>query len=388
MEQRNKQYIGVRIWNNKNVGQADGYGKRLPHSAEEGFLMEKIQIKGLKHDIDDNFLGVKTVSDLNRLVASDSFRELVQLSEAYQDKRLIEITNLITEKKKRVILIAGPSGSGKTTTAKKLCIQLKVNGLAPLYLGTDDYFVERENTPLDKNGKRNYEDLEAVDVELFNRNINELLSGEIADLPVFDFMDGKKIFGTRSTKIESNQPIVIEGIHALNDELTREIANEEKFKIFVCPITAIHIEDNAGVDPIDHRMLRRMVRDNKYRGHSAQQTIDMWPSVRRGENKNIFPFENQADINVNTSHIYEIPILKKYAWPLLAAIERDEPEFAEARKMMDFLDEFESYPDDDVIPNDSILREFIGGSTFTEADPAKNKKMKTDDKELYCHFRY
>ena len=350
--------------------------------------MEKIQIKGLQHDIENNFLGVKKVSDLNRVIEDGSFRELVHLSEAYQDKRLVEIANMITAQKKRVVLIAGPSSSGKTTTAKKLCIQLKVNGLTPLYLGTDDYFVEREDTPLDEDGKRNYEDLEAVDVELFNRNINELLSGEESDLPVFDFMTGHKQFGTRLTKIEPDQPIVIEGIHALNDQLTSEIAADEKFKIFVCPITAIHIEDDAGVEPINHRMLRRMVRDNKFRGHSAKETIDMWQSVRRGENKNIFPFEKQADVNVNTSHIYEIPILKKYAWPLLAAIGKEEKEFAEARKLMDFLDEFDSYPDDDIVPNDSILREFIGGSTFSEADPAKNKKINTGDGELYKHFRY
>lgn len=350
--------------------------------------MKKIQIAGLQHNIDDNFLGVKNVSDLNRVVCDGSFKELVLLSEAYQDKRLVEIANMITEQKKRVILIAGPSSSGKTTIAKKLCIQLRVNGMSPLYLGTDDYFVDRENIPLDADGKRNYEDLEAVDVALFNRNINELLNGEMADLPAFDFMAGKKIFGTRRTTIEKKQPIVIEGIHALNGELTREIAEEEKFKIFVCPVTAIHIEDNAGVEPIDHRMLRRMVRDNKYRGHSAQSTIDMWRSVRKGENKNIFPFEKDAEVKVNTSHIYEIPILKKYAWPLLCAIDIESPVFDEARQLMDFLDEFESYEDDDVIPNDSILREFIGGSIFTEADPAKNKKIKTDDGELYRHFRY
>ncbi|MBR6473392.1 MAG: nucleoside kinase [Firmicutes bacterium] len=328
----------------------------------------------LQHNMRNNFLGVKTPEDLNKVIEDGDFRELVQLSEAYQDKRIVEIAQRIYDQKNRVVLIAGPSSSGKTTTAKKLCTQLKVLGLDPLYMGTDDYFVEREQTPLDENGKYNFEDLDAVDVELFNENIIGLLKGQEVDLPTFNFMTGHKEYGKRITTIKRSQIIVIEGIHALNDELTPHIRQHQKFKIFVCPVTALKVSKESGVDPIDHRMLRRMVRDNQFRGHSAKATIDNWPSVRRGEDKNIFPFRDQAHEAFNTSHIYEIPILKKYAEPLLKTIKPEEPEFEMASKMLKFLSEFDVYNDDGVVPNDSIIREFIGGSAYAAEDPETGKK--------------
>ena len=241
-------------------------------------------------------------------------------------------------------------------------------------MGTDDYFVEREETPLDENGKYNFEDLDAVDVELFNSNIISLLKGEEVDLPTFNFMTGHKEYGKRITSIKRSQIIVIEGIHALNDELTPQIRQHQKFKIFVCPVTALRVSNESGVDPIDHRMLRRMVRDYQFRGHSAKATIDNWPSVRRGEDKNIFPFRDQAHEAFNTSHIYEIPILKKHAEPLLRSIKADEPEYEVAQKMLKFLSEFDVYEDDSVVPNDSIIREFIGGSTYASEDPMTGKK--------------
>lgn len=328
----------------------------------------------LQHKMSKNFLGVQTPEDLNRVIEEGDFKELVQLSEAYQDKRIVEIAQQIYDGKHRVVLIAGPSSSGKTTTAKKLCTQLKVLGLDPLYMGTDDYFVEREETPLDENGKYNFEDLDAVDVELFNSNIIALLKGQEVDLPTFNFMTGHKEYGKRITSIKRSQIIVIEGIHALNDELTPQIRQHQKFKIFVCPVTALKVSKESGVDPIDHRMLRRMVRDFQFRGHSAKATIDNWPSVRRGEEKNIFPFKDSADVAFNTSHIYEIPILKKHAEPLLKSIKEDEPEYEVASKMLKLLDEFDVYEDDSVVPNDSIIREFIGGSTYAEDDPETGKK--------------
>ena len=336
--------------------------------------MTKASDLKLQHKMSKSFMGVQTPADLNKVIEEGSFKELVQISEAYQDKRIVEIAQQIFDEKHRVVLIAGPSSSGKTTTAKKLCTQLKVLGLDPLYMGTDDYFVEREETPLDENGKYNFEDLDAVDVDLFNRNIISLLKGEEVDLPTFNFLTGHKEFGKRITSIKRSQIIVIEGIHALNDELTPQIRQHQKFKIFVCPVTALKVSKESGVDPIDHRMLRRMVRDHQFRGHSAKATIDNWPSVRRGEEKNIFPFRDQADVAFNTSHIYEIPILKKHAEPLLKSIKEDEPEYEVASKMLTFLSEFDSYDDDSVVPNDSIIREFIGGSTYAQEDPESGKK--------------
>ena len=336
--------------------------------------MAKVSEFKLQHKMSKSFLGVQTPEDLKRVIDEGNFRELVQISEAYQDKRIVEIAQQIYDGKHRVVLIAGPSSSGKTTTAKKLCTQLKVLGLDPLYMGTDDYFVEREQTPLDENGKYNFEDLDAVDVELFNDNIIGLLKGREVDLPTFNFMTGHKEYGKRITSIKRSQIIVIEGIHALNDELTPHIRQHQKFKIFVCPVTALKVSKESGVDPMDHRMLRRMVRDYQFRGHSAKATIDNWPSVRKGEEKNIFPFKDSADVAFNTSHIYEIPILKRHAEPLLKSIKADEPEFEVASKMLKFLEEFPVYDDDSVVPNDSIIREFIGGSTFAAEDPETGKK--------------
>ena len=336
--------------------------------------MAKVSEFKLQHKMSKSFLGVQTPEDLKRVIDEGNFRELVQISEAYQDKRIVEIAQQIYDGKHRVVLIAGPSSSGKTTTAKKLCTQLKVLGLDPLYMGTDDYFVEREQTPLDENGKYNFEDLDAVDVELFNDNIIGLLKGREVDLPTFNFMTGHKEYGKRITSIKRSQIIVIEGIHALNDELTPHIRQHQKFKIFVCPVTALKVSKESGVDPMDHRMLRRMVRDYQFRGHSAKATIDNWPSVRKGEEKNIFPFKDSADVAFNTSHIYEIPILKRHAEPLLKSIKADEPEFEVASKMLKFLEEFPVFDDDSVVPNDSIIREFIGGSTFAAEDPETGKK--------------
>ena len=273
---------------------------------------------------------------------------------------------MITRRKKRIVLIAGPSSSGKTTFARRLCIQLKVNGLNPLYLGTDDYFVERTNTPLDEYGEHDYENLGAVDIELFNSNMNDLLAGREVDLPEFDFMEGKKTFGKRITKIKQTQPIVIEGIHALNGDLTPYIDDGEKFRIYISPFTQLNIDRHNRIPTTDARMLRRLVRDYQYRGHSAQSTISSWPKVRAGEDKNIFPYNDQADVLFNSVHIYELAVLKKYAEPLLKDIKEDEPEYSEAVRMLKFLRFFRTIEDDSIIVNNSIIREFIGGSIFVD----------------------
>ena len=311
-------------------------------------------------------MGIDYVSDLNRKIDEGKFTDLIQLSEALHERRIVEIADMITKGHKRIILIAGPSSSGKTTFARRLCIQLRVNGLEPLYMGTDDYFVEREHTPLDEYGEKNYEDLDAVDIKLFNSNMNDLLAGKTVDLPTFNFITGKKEYGKRITSIKSSQPIVIEGIHALNEALTSELPEEEKFKIYISPLTQLNIDSHNRIVTTDHRMIRRMVRDYKYRGHSAQSTISSWPKVRAGEDKNIFPFSNEADVLFNSVHLYEICVLKKYAVPLLEAITPEEPEYGDAVRMLNFLRFFKTVEDDSAIVNNSILREFIGGSVFVD----------------------
>lgn len=312
----------------------------------------------------DQLLDVNYVTDLNEKIENGKYRELIQLSEALHEKKIAEIADMIKKQHKRIVLIAGPSSSGKTTFARRLCIQLKVNGLNPLYMGTDDYFVEREETPLDEHGEKDYENLESVDIQLFNDNMNDLLAGKEVDLPEFDFLKGHKTFGKRITKISATQPIVIEGIHALNETLTAQIPKSEKFKIYISPLTQLNIDAHNRIPTTDERMLRRMVRDNLYRGHNAQSTIREWPKVRAGEDINIFPYSGEADVLFNSYHVYEIAVLKKYAEPLLRQITPEEPEYAEAVRMLKFLRFFKTINDDSMIVNNSIIREFIGGSIF------------------------
>ena len=309
-------------------------------------------------------LGISFVSDLNEKIKNGQHKELIQLSEALHEKKTAEIADMITKSKKRIVLIAGPSSSGKTTFAKRLCIQLRVNGKAPLYLSTDDYFVERGATPFDENGEPDYEGLGAIEVHMFNEHMNALLRGEEVDIPTFDFINGTKVFGKRISKIRSSQPIVIEGIHALNDAMTPEIERSEKFKIYISPFTQLNIDNHNRIPVTDGRMLRRMVRDFQFRGHSAQGTIAEWKKVRAGEDKNIFPYSNEADVFFNSAHVYELAVLKKYAEPLLSAIRHDEPEYCEAVRLLKFLRFFETVEDDSIIVNNSIMREFIGGSIF------------------------
>ena len=344
---------------------------RFPHPSNPDVIPEYVDEKMLYKTFGEQsrwgkLMGINYVSDLNKKIEEGGFKEIVQLSEALHEKRIVEIADMIVKQKKRIILIAGPSSSGKTTFAQRLCIQLRVNGLQPLYMGTDDYFVEREETPLDEYGEKDYENLGAVDIHLFNQNINDLLAGRTVDMPSFNFLTGKKEYGRRITSIKGSQPIVIEGIHALNEKLTEELPQEQKFKIYISPLTQLNIDSHNRIVTTDHRMLRRMVRDFKYRGHSAQNTIASWPKVRAGEDKNIFPYSNEADVLFNSVHLYELCVLKKYAEPLLEAITPEEPEYSDAARMLDFLRFFRTVEDDSAIVNNSILREFIGGSVFVE----------------------
>lgn len=306
------------------------------------------------------------LDDFNRIVKKGGVKELILLSEALHEKKIAEIADEITNKGKRIVLIAGPSSSGKTTFARRLCIQLRVNGLQPLYMGTDDYFVNRVDTPRDEDGNYNYEGLDAIDVDLFNSNMNDLLAGKKVDLPEYDFHEGVKNFGKRIISISESQPIVIEGIHALNTKLTAQIDDSHKYKIYISPLTQMNIDIHNRVPSTDGRMLRRMVRDYKYRDHTAAMTIDAWPKVRAGENDNIFPYTNEADVLFNSNLCYETALLKKYVEPLLEEIEPDSPQYSEAQRLLEFLKFYEVIEEDRYVPNNSIMREFIGGSVFTE----------------------
>lgn len=342
---------------------------RFPHPSAPDRILEFVDETKLYQAFGEannwgKLMGISYVGDLNEKIINGQYREIIQISEALHEKKIAQIADMIQQQKKRIILIAGPSSSGKTTFARRLCIQLKVNGLDPLYMGTDDYFVERDMTPLDQNGEPNFEDIESLDIGLFNADMNGLLKGETVDLPTFDFKDGKKIFGQRVTKAKKDQPIVIEGIHGLNKHLTEQIDSNEKFKIYISPLTSLGIDDHNRIPTTDARMLRRLVRDYQFRGKMAQGTIDEWPKVRAGEDKNIFPFNGEADVLFNSVHIYELAVLKKYADPLLKSIGENEPQYAEARRMLKFLRFFQTIEDDSIIVNNSIIREFVGGSIF------------------------
>ena len=307
---------------------------------------------------------VSNAADLNILVKQKNCKDLILLSEALHEKRIAEIAEQIRESGKRIVLIAGPSSSGKTSFAKRLCIQMRVIGLKPLYLGTDDYFHERDETPVLENGEKDFESLRAIDTVLFNNQMNDLLKGKWVDLPEFDFKEGKKVYGHRITSISSTQPIVIEGIHGLNPAMTEGIPDDQKYRIYISPLTQLNIDDHNRVPTTDARMLRRIVRDHLFRGYGALETIHAWPSVRAGEEQYIFPYNSLADTFFNSHCLYELSVLKKYAKPLLETIPEDVPEYPEARRMLEFLGCFNEMEDDSIIPNNSIMREFIGGSVL------------------------
>ena len=312
----------------------------------------------------EKLCGISLARDLNQAIEKGQEKELIALSEALHEKKIAEIAEMIHHRGKRIILIAGPSSSGKTSFAKRLCIQLRVIGLKPLYLGTDDYFIDRKDLPVGPDGKKDLESLHAVDINLFTSQMNDLLAGKKVDLPTFEFVQGIKEYGKRITSIEAGQPIVIEGIHALNPALTEDIPEDVKFRIYISPLTQLNLDEHHRVPTTDARMLRRLVRDYRTRGRSAAETIDDWPSVRPGEEVNIFPYNSQADVFFNSQAIYELAVLKKYAEPLLKGIKVSQPEYSEAQRMLEFLSFFVPLKDESCIANNSIVREFIGGSVL------------------------
>ena len=313
-----------------------------------------------------NLMGINFVDDLNNKVNNNEYQKLFLLQEALHEKRISNIADIIKKEKRRVVLICGPSSSGKTTFSKRLCIQLEVNGLKTLYLGTDDYFEEKDNKPIDENGEIDLESIKAVDTDLFVSNLKDLLANKETDLPTFDFINSTKVFGKRITKIDDDTVIVIEGIHSLNKILTEGIDDKDKFKIYISPFTPIGIDHHNRIPTTDARMLRRLVRDNQFRGRSASTIIQEWKKVRKSENVNIFPYNSEADVFFNSNCIYELAVLKKYAEPLLKQITRDKEEYAEARRMLNFLRYVTAIDDDSDIVNNSIIREFIGGSIIVK----------------------
>lgn len=311
-----------------------------------------------------DMLGVDNVGALNDCIAKGDIGELILVQEALLEKNIAEIAEQIAaDRKKKLIMIAGPSSSGKTTTSHRLSIQLRAHGLKPHPIPVDDYFVDRERTPRDKNGDYNFECLEAIDVEQFNKDMNALLAGETVELPTYNFKTGKREYKGNCKQLGRDDILVIEGIHCLNDKLSHSLPKESKFKIYVSALTQLNVDEHNRIATTDGRLIRRMVRDARTRGVDARSTIARWPSVRRGEEENIFPFQEEADVMLNSAMIYELAVLKQYAEPLLFGIPKDVPEYTEAKRLLKFLDYFVPVTSE-MIPINSILREFIGGGCF------------------------
>ncbi len=309
-------------------------------------------------------LDVSYVANLNNKIEEGLAGEFIKIAEALHEKKIAKIADIITEQGKRVVLIAGPSSSGKTTFANRLKIQLRVNGLRPVTLSTDDYFVNREMTPRDENGEYDFDSIEALDIEMFNKDLKDILDEEEVNLPTFNFQTGHREYGDKKIKIDDDQIVIIEGIHGLNEKLTEDVLKKDKYKIYISALTQLNIDSHNRIPTTDVRIIRRIVRDSKFRGHSALKTLHLWKSVRRGEEKNIFPYQEDADAVFNSALVYEMAILKKHAIPLLEGITREFKEYSEARRLLKFLSYFTSVDNDDLVPTTSILKEFIGGSSF------------------------
>jgi len=343
---------------------------RFPHT-KTPYEMDPFSDVPVLYDIAEEYehkakiLNAESVGALNRINQSGNIQDFILVAEALQNKKLASIADRIGEKsdKTKVVLIAGPSSSGKTTTAKKLAIQLKVLGFRPIHIELDNYFVDRSRTPLDKDGKPDFECLEALDIEYLNQQLLDLFDGKEVELPLYDFKSGTRKASGRKISLSNNEILIIEGIHGLNDRLTPHIPAESKLKIYVSALTQLNIDDHNRVRTTDYRLLRRMVRDYNFRGHSAQATLGMWSSVQRGERLYIFPFQGSADIAFNSALDYELGVLKVFAEPLLQAVKPQHDEYPDARRIQAFISRI-SPISPQYVPSDSILREFIGGSVF------------------------
>lgn len=309
-------------------------------------------------------MGIDTVGDLNDWICSGNVEDLILVQEALQERRIGEIAHEISDRDGvKFVMIAGPSSSGKTTFSHRLSIQLRTYGLTPHPIALDNYYKDHKDTPLDEDGKPDYECLEALDVEQFNKDMTALLNGERVELPTYNFKTGKREYNGDFLELGEDDILVIEGIHGLNEKMSYSLPAESKYKIYISALTALNVDDHNRIPTTDGRLIRRMVRDARTRGASAQKTISMWPSVRKGEEKYIFPFQEDADAMFNSALIYELAVLKPYAEPLLYGIQKGEPEYFEARRLLKFLEYFLTIGSDD-LPNNSLVREFVGGGCF------------------------
>ena len=347
----------------------DGFVLVLPRRSDPKKLEEFKPLPKLYRALRDSSvwgeqLGVSNVGNLNDLIARGEMNKLILMQEALQEKQIGDIAEQIAASAgKKFIMIAGPSSSGKTTFSHRLSIQLTAAGLKPHPIAVDDYFVNRADSPRDEHGNYDYEALECIDVEQFNRDMTALLAGERVELPRYNFITGEREYRGDFLKLGEEDILVIEGIHCLNDKLSYSLPGESKFKIYISALTQLNVDEHNRIPTTDGRLLRRIIRDARTRGNSARETIGRWESVRRGEDKNIFPFQEEADVMFNSALVYELAVLKQYAEPLLFGIPKDVPEYAEAKRLLKFLDYFLGVSSEN-IPHNSMIREFVGGSCF------------------------
>ena len=347
----------------------DGMLLRIPSISNPDVLGEMTRQDKMfdifkEHHRWQEILGIRTVGDFNQAIDAGHATDIINISEALQEKKMAKIAEEIASRKGvKLVLLAGPSSSGKTTSCKRLSIQLAVNGLKPLQISLDDYFVDRDKTPKDENGEFDFESIYALNLDLLNDQFNALFRGEEVELPKYDFPSGKSVKSGKKLKLEPNNVLVVEGIHALNPELTAHVPEEQIFRVYASALTTILLDNHNYIPTTDNRLLRRIIRDYKYRGVSAQETIRRWPSVRAGENKWIFPFQENADAMLNTAMLYELSVLKMQAEPLLQQVPENCEEFAEAYRLLKFLKYFKGIPYNNLPPT-SLLREFLGGSSF------------------------
>ena len=347
----------------------DGMLLRIPTQKDPSILPEMIRQDKLfeifkEHHHWQDVMEIRTVGDFNNAVATYHSIDLINISEALQEKKIAHIADEIAKRKGvKLILLAGPSSSGKTTTCKRLSIQLIANGLRPLQISLDDYFVDRELSPRDEKGDYDFESIHALNLKLINEQFNALFNGEEVELPRYDFPTGKSVKSGNKLKMEDNNVLVVEGIHALNPELTAQIPEELKYRVYVSALTTILLDDHNYIPTTDNRLLRRIIRDYKYRGVDARETIRRWPSVRAGENKWIFPFQENADVMFNSAMLFELAVIKQQAEPLLEQVPENCPEYSEAYRLLKFLKYIKPIPNTDIPPT-SLLREFLGGSSF------------------------
>lgn len=347
----------------------DGMLLRSPTQADPSQLGELVRQDKMfeifkEHHRWQDILGMRTVGDLNMAIRKGYSSQLIQLSEALQEKKIARIADEIASRKDvKIVLIAGPSSSGKTTTCKRLSVQLAVNGIRPVAISLDDYFLDREQTPKDENGDYDFEHLHALNIPLLNEQLNALLKGEEVELPRYDFQSGTNKPSGKRLQLKGNEVLVVEGIHALNPELTAQIPDEQKFRLYASALTTILLDDHNYIPTTDNRLLRRIIRDHKYRGTSAQETIRRWPSVRRGESRWIFPYQEYADAMFNSAMLFELAVIRGQAIPILEQVPENCVEHAEAYRLLKFLRYIQPIPEDQIPPT-SLLREFLGGSAF------------------------